>query len=214
MTKLTWGSPGTRIYDTGIDRGVVYPLSGDPVVWSGLVSVTEEPSSNTPTDLYFDGQKSGEYQTYSDFAAGVEAVGPPSGFERFIGRKTLYPGLSVGYQKKALFNLTYRTLIANDLVGADYGYILHLVYNCSATPTQKKYLTQSSSTSLELQNYTLSATPPTPAGAYRPVAHLAINSLETDPSVLETIEATLYGTSEKDSPPRFLTQSEILALFA
>ena len=54
---LKWDQTGERLYETGIDRGVIYPQSeaGDyPMgeAWNGLTSVTESPSGAEPTALY------------------------------------------------------------------------------------------------------------------------------------------------------------------
>ena len=45
MAKLVWDETGKRLYETGVDRGVLYPqVSGaypNGVAWNGLTGVTE-----------------------------------------------------------------------------------------------------------------------------------------------------------------------------
>ena len=48
MSKLVWDKTGERFYETGVDRGVLYPMGTDRtypkgVAWNGLTAVTETP---------------------------------------------------------------------------------------------------------------------------------------------------------------------------
>ena len=49
MAKLKWDQTGERLYETGVDRGVLYPADENGayptgVAWNGLINVTESPS--------------------------------------------------------------------------------------------------------------------------------------------------------------------------
>ena len=48
MGKLSWDGVGERIYETGVDHGVLYVMDEDGygrgVPWNGLTAVTESPS--------------------------------------------------------------------------------------------------------------------------------------------------------------------------
>ena len=61
MSKLTWDQTGDRLYETGIDRGVLYPESGGTypkgVAWNGLTGFTESPSGADATTIYADNIK-------------------------------------------------------------------------------------------------------------------------------------------------------------
>src|SRR5699024_2977998 len=62
MPKLTWDQVGERLYETGVDRGVLYPQGssgtyGTGVAWNGLVSVTESPTGAEPSPQYADNIK-------------------------------------------------------------------------------------------------------------------------------------------------------------
>ena len=56
MTRVVWDTPGERIYENGVDRGMLY-IDYLGVAWSGLVSVNEAPSGGEPKPYYLDGLK-------------------------------------------------------------------------------------------------------------------------------------------------------------
>ena len=45
MAVLTWDEVGKRVYQTGIDHGVLYLQDGTVVAWNGLVDVEESLST-------------------------------------------------------------------------------------------------------------------------------------------------------------------------
>lgn len=55
MSKLVWDADAERLYETGTNKGVLYPRADDGnyktgVAWNGLTGVTESPSGAEPTD--------------------------------------------------------------------------------------------------------------------------------------------------------------------
>ena len=58
MGKLSWDGVGERIYETGVDHGVLYVMDelgyGRGVPWNGLTSVTESPSGAESNKQYAD----------------------------------------------------------------------------------------------------------------------------------------------------------------
>ena len=54
--KLVWDQSGEKFYETGVDRGVLFPMEGaaygEGEAWNGLISVDEQPSGAEPTPLY------------------------------------------------------------------------------------------------------------------------------------------------------------------
>ena len=59
---LKWDDTGTRIYETGTDRGVLYPIDANGayplgVAWNGLTGVTEKPTGGDETALYANNSK-------------------------------------------------------------------------------------------------------------------------------------------------------------
>jgi hypothetical protein len=121
MAKVRWDLPGTRAYNVGVDRGVLYLPDGSGVPWSGLMSLVESAGADLEEVSYFDGEKYvGEQQT-SDFAAALAAVTFPDEFLQFDGYDSPEPGLLVGNQPSKSFSLSYRTLVGSDTEGTDLG---------------------------------------------------------------------------------------------
>ena len=62
MAKLVWDQTGDRLYETGVSKGVLYPIQSDGayskgVAWNGLSSVTESPSGAEANPIYADDMK-------------------------------------------------------------------------------------------------------------------------------------------------------------
>jgi hypothetical protein len=61
MSKIVWDQAGERLYETGVEKGVLYPYSNSAyapgVAWNGLTAVTESPSGAEATALYADNIK-------------------------------------------------------------------------------------------------------------------------------------------------------------
>lgn len=209
MVELTWNDPGSRIYETGIDKGVLYPQSGSPgVAWNGLISVNEKPTSGGITPYYFDSVRFFLSASAADYEATIEAFTYPDEFEKYEGTATLDAGIQASEQEPVPFGLCYRTLIGNDTEGLDYGYKLHLVYNALTVPTQKDFNTSSDSPAASNFSWDIKTVPVDVPGAL-PSAHIIINSTEIDPGILDSLEAILYG---RYAAPRLPLPSEILTL--
>jgi hypothetical protein len=56
MTVLEWDKIGDRRYETGVDRGVLFPPNGPAVPWNGLTAITETVSREVKS-YYVDGVK-------------------------------------------------------------------------------------------------------------------------------------------------------------
>jgi hypothetical protein len=192
MPILEWDQIGDRVYESGLDRGVLYLPDGSAVPWNGLTSVVEKTDTKT-NPVYFDGMKISDSITLGDFSATMTAITYPDEFEDFEGVSELRPGLFVGDQRPKTFGLCYRTKINNDLEG-EVGYKIHLLYNVTAIPSDKSYGTLNDSPAPMEFSWTLSAVPEEVPG-YRPTAHITLNSLSIDPWLLEDIEAILYGST-------------------
>jgi hypothetical protein len=191
MTALVWSSLNAK-YETGLDRGVLYPTVGPGVVWNGLVSVEETSVGPGGTPHHFDGIKYLHLAGSRAFQASLTAFGAPFEFDPCQGNYHVTPGFIVTRQIKLRFGFSYRVLIGNGL-----GYKLHLVYNATATPTSKPRTTVAADGEPDLRSWTIDAVPVILEG-YRPTAHFVLDSTETDPDALEAIEQMLYGTTTTD----------------
>lgn len=214
MSKLQWGLPGERIFETGVDHGVLYrkdAVSGKfdkGYAWNGLVSVTESPSGAESNKQYADNQVYANLISAEEFSATVEAFMYPDEFEECDGTAEIAPGITIGQQKREPFGLSYRSKVGVD-GDADAGYKIHLIYGAMAAPTEKAHTTVNDSPEAATFSWELSTNPVAVAG-FKPTAQLTIDSRKVDAADLAALEALLYGdgTTEAALP----TPDEVIAL--
>lgn len=216
MARLEWDADSKRLYEVGVDRGVLYPRNaedgkyGAGVAWNGLTGVTESPSGAEPTDLYADNIKYLSMRSAETFGATIEAYTYPPEFEPCDGSASLTEGVSIGQQDRVPFGLSYRTLVGNDAKGQGYGYKIHVIYGCTASPSEKPYQTVNDSPEAITFSWEVNATPVNVTG-FKPTACVVIDSTKVAPEKLQKLEAALYGDSTGDGP-KLLMPDEIKAL--
>lgn len=210
MPKLVWGSAGERIYETGVDRGVLYVGSSPGVVWNGLISVVESPSGGDPKPYYMDGVKYLNLASAEEFEATVNAFSAPREFGPCDGVTSIQNGLLATQQPRKSFGLSYRTRVGNDF-DPEHGYRIHLVYNALAAPSQRSHKTFGNSIDLADLSWSVTTLPPSITG-YKPTAHLVIDSTLANGTKLATAEAVLYG--DDSHAARMPTPDELAAIFA
>lgn len=226
MSKLSWDNVGERFYETGVDRGVIYPfktVNGTAgyqkgAAWNGLTQVSENPSGAEATALYADNIKYLNLISNEEFGATVEAYTYPEEFGECDGSVEPADGVFLNQQKRKPFGMTYRTKIGNDVDGSDKGYKIHLVYNALAAPSSKSYGTINDSPEAITFSWELTTTP-VPFEIYtdyKPVAHIVIDSTKITEANLTTLENKLYGTdgsgSATGTDPELPTPDALLAL--
>lgn len=194
---LKWDQTGERLYETGIDRGVIYPQSeaGDyPMgeAWNGLTSVTESPSGAEPTALYANNGKYVNLISAEEFAATIGAYTFPDAFAACNGLMELAPGVFAGQQTRTPFGMTYRSLIGNDIQKEAYGYKLHFIYGASAAPSESAYATINESPEASEMSWEVSTTPVDVPGG-KPSAKIVVDSTKATPAQLKALEDIIYG---------------------
>lgn len=202
MSKIKWDQIGERLYETGVDHGVLFPMGENNayakgVAWNGLSAVNESPSGGEPNAVWADNIKYLNLMSAEDFGATVEAYTYPPEFEECNGCVEIAPGVTIAQQKRKMFGLSYRTLLGNDVVGTEYGYKIHLVYGAQASPSEKNNQTVNDSPEASSLSWELSTTPVGVTG-YKPTAHLVIDSTKTTKEKLAALEALLYGTEDAE----------------
>lgn len=196
--RLSWDETGKRLYETGIEKGVLYPINADGeykpgVAWNGLTSVSESPSGAEATALYADDIKYLNLYSAEEFGATIEAYTYPDEFAECDGSKELAAGVVVGQQARKTFGLAYKTLVGNDVDGQDHGYKLHLIYGAMCSPSQKQYQTVNDSPSAITFSWEVKTTPVTVPNM-KPTASITIDSTKVDAAKLTILENKLYGT--------------------
>ena len=197
MSKIVWDQTGERFFETGVDRGVLYPINNEGkytpgVAWNGLTAVTESPSGAEPTDLYADNIKYLTMRSAETFGATIEAYTYPDEFGQCDGPAEIATGVIIGQQARKTFGLCYRTLLGNDVDGQDHGYKLHLIYGATASPSEKGYATVNDSPEAITFSWEVSTTPVNVNG-FKPTACITIDSTKANPTDLASLEEILYG---------------------
>ena len=86
MARIQWDLTGERTYETGVDRGVLYPYDlqtkdyKNGVGWNGLTSINETPSGAEPTAHYADNIKYLNLMSAEEFGFTIEAFTYPEDF--------------------------------------------------------------------------------------------------------------------------------------
>lgn len=226
MSKLVWDKTGERIYETGVQNGVLYVRDNTGaypkgVVWNGLTAVTESPSGAEATPLYADNIKYLNLISAEEFSATIEAYTYPDEFAECDGTGMLSEGVTIGQQTRKTFGLAYKTVLGNDVDGDNYGYKLHLIYGAIAAPSEKAYATINDSPEAITFSWEVTTTP-VPVTGFKPTASLTIDSTKVSKTKLETLEKQLFGqdaNSEVEPPveaivPHLLLPDEVAAIMS
>lgn len=210
MSRISWDNSGEHIYETGVNHGVLYPLNDSGaytpgVAWNGLSTVTESPSGAEANPIYADNIKYLNLYSAEEFGATIEAYTYPEEFTLCDGTAELVAGtgVQVGQQSRKTFGLCYRTIIGNDEKGDAYGYKLHLIYGCKASPSERSYQTVNDSPEAISFSWEITTTPINVGDGFNPTSIITIDSTkfttETQKAKLKQIEDLLYGTDAEGS---------------
>lgn len=218
MFKLEWDKVGEKFYETGTDRGVLYPQTGSGnaygtgVAWNGLTGITESPGGAEATDLYADNIKYGSMRSAETFGGTIEAYTYPVEFEQCDGSRELTEGVVIGQQSRVPFGLSYRTMVGNDTASEeDDGYKIHLIYGATASPSEKAYSTINDSPEAITFSWEFDTTPVNVSG-FKPTAHIILDTRRLKPNQVAAIEKVLYG--DTDVEPRLPLPDEVLTIIS
>ena len=205
--KLVWDNIGEKKFETGVDRGVLYPISNGTypkgVAWNGFTTVSESPDGGDAQDFYADNIKYGSLRGAENFGGTVECYTYPDEWKACDGRTELLPGVTIAQQNRKAFGLSYRSIIGNDTELLDYGYVIHLVYNATASPSEKSRQTINESPEAQTFSYEFKTTP-VPVTAIpnaKATSHLEIDSTKVTAEQLAAIEEILYGKAASGGEP-------------
>ena len=216
---LKWDQDGARTYETGVKMGVLYVYDsnkkayGTGVAWNGLTGVTESPSGAEATPMYADDIKYLNLYSAEELGLTIEAYTYPDEFMACDGSVALVEGMYLGQQSRKTFGLCYRTTVGNDVAENDYGYKLHLIYGCKASPSERAYATINDSPEAITFSWEVTTTPvPVVIGdtTYKPTSCITIDSTKVDATKLAALEGMLYGNGT-DGTPQLPTPAEVYA---
>lgn len=200
--KLEWDKTGERTYETGVDRGVVYPQVGGiypkGAAWNGLTNVTLSPSGAEATPLYANNKKYLNLVSLEELSGSIEAYTYPDEFAECNGYAELTPGVRIGQQKRKGFGFSYRTLIGNDTDGTAYGYKITLVYGALAAPSEDANASINDSPEAKTMSWEFSTTPVEVEG-FEPTASLEVVCTKENKTKVAALEAILYGSGETEA---------------
>lgn len=204
--RLKWDQDGTRKKGEGVDRGVLFVMDngkyGNGVVWDGITEIQLSPDGAEATDLWADNMKYLTLYSAENFGYTINAFYSPVEFDQCDGMAAPVAGVTLGQQVRKSFGFSYRSGITNDTEGEDYGYVIHLLYNSKAKPSEQTDSTKSDSPNSDALSWECSTTPVavnrTDANGkeYKPTAHIKIDSTQVDASKLKAFEDVLYGKDE------------------
>ena len=85
MPVLEWDKTSERLFETGVDHGVLFVMGangqyGNGVVWNGLTAVNESPEGGEPTALWADNIKYLNLLSAEEFKGSIEAYTYPDEF--------------------------------------------------------------------------------------------------------------------------------------
>ena len=226
MVMIVWDAESERLFEAGLDRGVLYPKKlqakgyDNGVGWNGMTKVDESPEGGETTTKYANNGSYLNLVSREKFKGAISAYTYPPEWRQCDGSDTAsvvkaggttekVPGLLVTSQTRRGFGLSYRTLIGNDTEQTDYGYLLHLVYNATAGVSSKSRETINENLDAAEFSWNFDTTPADVPGM-KPTAHLIISSLEADTTRLAKLETILYGTESAE--PRLPDPAEVIAI--
>ena len=216
MGVLAWDQVGERLYETGVDRGVLYIPDGsgayvDGFAWSGLTTVTESPDGAEATATYADNILYANLMSLEKWKGTIEAYTYPNEWMQCDGMAQPEDGVMVGQQPRKTFGLSWRSRLGNDLEQTEHGYKLHLVYGLTASPSEKAYATINDSPEMIQFSWDINSVP-VEVPNLKPTSAITIDSTVVDSAALAALEAFLYGTVGTD--PSLPSPADVIALFS
>ena len=202
MAALKWSETGSRSYETGVSKGVLYVMDdagkyGTGVAWDGLINVTDKPEGAESKKIYADNIVYATFRSAEEFKYSIESYAYPPEFSVCDGTKSPVEGVYLGQQERRGFGFCYRTEKGNDTATtSDDGYVLHLIYNSTASPTEKSHDTINDSPDAATFSWECDTTPVNVSQTgYKPTSEITIDSTIVGKEKMAKIEEKLYGTA-------------------
>jgi hypothetical protein len=215
MAVLTWDGTGKRLFETGVDHGVLYTVNvgnglyDNGYAWNGLTQVTETPAGAEPNDQFADNIKYMSIRSAETFGGTIEALTYPDEFGACDGSYIPAAGVAVGQQSRAVFGLSYRTKVGND-VSPDLGFKYHLIYGLTASPSERAYPSVNDSPAATAFSWDVSSAP-APVSGKNPCSVITIDTTKAPAAGVTALIDFLQGTAGTN--PSLPPPDSVIALF-
>lgn len=215
--RLTWDDTGNKKYTLGIHNVVLFVA--DPsaasgyaagVAWDGVSAVNESPSGAEANDIYANDAKYATFRSAEQFGFTIEAYTSPEEFDQCDGAATIGPGVKVHQQNRKPFGIAYCNTIGNDTQGMDFSEELHLVYNATASPSDKNNETVNESPDVSPLSWECSTTSVNVPG-FKPSSHLTFFKHLMDPADWEALLNLVWGSTSNDAT--LPTPATVISMF-
>ena len=216
MAALVWDESSKKYYETGVSKTVLYPYNSTGnkydggVAWNGITGITESPSGAEANKIYADNILYATLRSAEEFGFTITAYTYPDEWAECDGSTSPVEGVFFGQQARKTFGLCYRTEVGNDLTESA-GYILHLVYGATASPSERQYQTKNDSPEAIEFSWECETVPVEVTG-YKPIAHIQIDSRTADKTKLEALESKLYGSSSGSTTPEMPLPAQVITM--
>ena len=213
MAKLVWDQINEKLYETGVEQVALFPMVDGAystgVAWNGITAVNVTPSGAEPTALYANNAKYLTLMSAEEVGGTIEAYTYPTEWRKCMGFTEIVKGAYVGQQARSTFGLVAKSLIGNDTELNKFGYKLHILWGCLASPSEEAHSTVNESPEAATFSWEFSTTPVKMAG-FDPTSYICVESNNVDEAKLKALEAKLYGGD--DAEPTLPTPDEVATL--
>lgn len=223
MAKLVFDQENKRTYNIGVSDVVLFVKKEDNsgydkgVAWSGVTNITRSPEGAEESAVYADNIKYLSLRSPEELKGTIEALDPVDEFNVCDGLEEAddtIKGVKLGQQSRRPFSLCYmqkRGLNGNE----DYGKVIHIIYGCTASPTEVAAETINESPDVAPLSWEFSATKVEVTG-HKPTAHIEIDSTVVPAAKWNKIVAALYGTdasqSQEATDPTLLMPNDVIGI--
>lgn len=199
---LKWDEVGSRLFETGVSKGVIYPWDkslnsgkggyGAGAAWSGLTAVNLSASGGEANKQYADNINYLNLYSAEETGASLEAFYYPDEFAECDGSAAIADGVLAGQQTRKMFGFCWQTILGNDTDENDHDYKIHILYGCKASPSERDYQTVNDSPEPASLSWEITTTPIDIPG-FKPAAHLEITASKVPSAKLNQLLTILYG---------------------
>lgn len=196
---LKWDQDTERLYETGVKNCALYVYDSktkaykEGVAWNGITAITESPSGAEETALYADDAKYLSLRSAEELGGTIEAYMYPPEWAECDG-SVVFNGMKIGQQPRSKFALAYVTTVGNDDQSNAYGEKLHIIYNATASTSERAYASINDSPEAITFSWEFSTVPIDIeiAGVINKASMVTIDKIEAG-AKYETIKEALFG---------------------